>query len=384
MRLFRFEWFILPAAVASTWVMAPTVLAAQDPSSTGPAASINDMTGEVLYRAACANCHGADGTGVSRATVGFDVPLPDFTDCSFASREPTADWVAVAHEGGPVRGFAAVMPAFGDAVSAEQLQRVIDHVRGFCGNASWPVGELNMPRAMATEKAYPEDELVYTIGAQVDGPGSVTNEIVYERRFGARSQFEVVVPFAFAEQLADTTGGWQGGIGDIALGVKHALFHSARSGSILSLAAEVKLPTGSEERGFGVGTTVFEPFVSFGQLLPLNGFFQFQGVLEFPIDPDGRHSEGALRGVVGTTFTQGPWGRAWSPMVEVLAGREFESGAPTHWDIVPQFQVTLNTRQHVMANVALRIPVNDTETRYPRLLLYILWDWFDGGFFQGW
>jgi mono/diheme cytochrome c family protein len=373
--------------LAATVVAAPTMsgpLAAQSPDPAGGAPSIAEMTGEQLYHAACANCHGSDGTGVAQPTVGFALPLPDFTDCSFASREPTSDWVAVAHEGGPVRGFAPIMPAFGDAVSAEQLERVIDYIRGFCGSTSWPVGDLNMPRPMFTEKAFPEDELVYTVGAQLDGPGGISNEIVYERRFGPRSQIEVVVPFAFEEQVSDTASDWQGGIGDVALGVKHALFHSARSGSIFSLAAEVKLPTGNEDRGFGAGTAVFEPFVSFGQLLPLNGFFQFQGLAEFPFETEGRESEGALRATLGTTVTQGPWGRAWSPMVEVLAARAFESGATTAWDIVPQFQVTLNTRQHIMANVAVRIPVNETETRHPSLLLYILWDWFDGGFFQGW
>lgn len=71
-------------------------------------------------------------------------------------------------------------------------------------------------------------------------------------------------------------------------------------------------------------------------------------------------------------------------MVEVLSSRELEDGATIHWDLVPQFQVTLNTRQHVMANVAVRVPVNDTATREPTLLFYILWDWFDGGFFEGW
>jgi mono/diheme cytochrome c family protein len=373
--------------LAATVVAAPTMsgpLAAQSPDPAGGAPSIAETTGEQLYYAACANCHGSDGTGVAQPTVGFALPLPDFTDCSFASREPTSDWVAVAHEGGPVRGFAPIMPAFGDAVSAEQLERVIDYIRGFCGSTSWPVGDLNMPRPMFTEKAFPEDELVYTVGAQLDGPGGISNEIVYERRFGPRSQIEVVVPFAFEEQVSDTASDWQGGIGDVALGVKHALFHSARSGSIFSLAAEVKLPTGNEDRGFGAGTAVFEPFVSFGQLLPLNGFFQFQGLAEFPFETEGRESEGALRATLGTTVTQGPWGRAWSPMVEVLAARAFESGATTEWDIVPQFQVTLNTRQHIMANVAVRIPVNETETRHPSLLLYILWDWFDGGFFQGW
>src|SRR5688500_14549535 len=70
-------------------------------------------TGESVYRAACAACHAADGRGARQEVVGFDTPLPDFTDCSFSSREPEADWVAIGHDGGPVRGFDRRMPAFG-------------------------------------------------------------------------------------------------------------------------------------------------------------------------------------------------------------------------------------------------------------------------------
>ncbi len=54
--------------------------------------------------------------------VGFDTPLPDFTDCSFNSREPAADWMAVSHDGGPVRAFDARMPAFGEALTAAQIE----------------------------------------------------------------------------------------------------------------------------------------------------------------------------------------------------------------------------------------------------------------------
>ena len=45
-------------------------------------------SGEAVYRAACAACHGRDGRGLLQLSVGFDLPLPDFTDCSFNSREP--------------------------------------------------------------------------------------------------------------------------------------------------------------------------------------------------------------------------------------------------------------------------------------------------------
>lgn len=366
---------------------APLVLAALPLSAQGVALDGTPyaaMTGEQLYQATCANCHGATGAGVPQNKLGFDTPPADFTDCRFAAREPDADWIGVAHEGGPLRGFSHMMPAFGEALSQDQLAMVMTYIRTLCDDASWPRGELNMPRPMFTEKAYPEDELVWTTEAAVEGPGVVMNEIVYEKRVGPRGQIEVVVPFGFQEQTVDGAGNWHAGLGDVVLGYKHAVFDKWSSGSILSGALEMKLPTGKEDRGFGTGTSVFEMFVSYGQLLPVNSFLQVQGVVELPFDQDLAGNEVALRMAVGTSLTQGQWGRTWTPMVEVLAGRELESGATTHWDVVPQFQVTLNRRQHIMANVAVRVPINDTAARYPRFLVYLLWDWFDGGPFDGW
>jgi hypothetical protein len=37
-----------------------------------------------------------------------------------------------------------------------------------------------------------------------------------------------------------------------------------------------------------------------------------------------------------------------------------------------------------MANFGVRIPLNDADVRQTELIVYILWDWFDGGFFEGW
>ena len=73
-------------------------------------------TGAQVYAAACATCHGSDGRGASGSTLGFDIPLPDFTDCVFASREPRGDWFSIAHDGGPTRAFNPMMPAFGEAL----------------------------------------------------------------------------------------------------------------------------------------------------------------------------------------------------------------------------------------------------------------------------
>jgi hypothetical protein len=321
--------------------------------------------------------------------VGFDQPLPDFSDCNFATREPDADWLAIAHQGGPMRGFSKLMPAFGEALSSEELALALAHIRSFCGDENWPRGELNLPRLLVTEKAFPEDEAVFTSTVNLEGAGSVSNKIVYEQRFGARNQFELVIPFGWQEIPPAGSGfpgsnRWIGGLGDIAIGAKRALFHSHRHGSIFSLTGEIVLPTGDREKGFGKGTTVFEPFVSYGQMLPKEFFFQSQAGLELPANKERAENEGFWRFSVGRTWSAGGFGRSWSPMVEILAGRELVTGEKTQWDMVPQMQVTLSRRQHIMLNVGIRFPMTDRGARYTQLLFYLLWDWFDGGLLEGW
>jgi mono/diheme cytochrome c family protein len=338
-------------------------------------------SGAELYGAACAACHAADGRGTSPALLGFDTPVPDFTDCSFSTVEPDADWMAVSHDGGPARAFDRRMPAFGDALSLAELQRVLDHVRAFCASRAWPRGELNMPRPLVTEKAFPENEAVLTTTVNATGPGEVGNEFLYERRLGARTQYEVVVPLLAQE---GDTGEWQRGLGDVAFAMKHVLAHSLERGHILSAAGELILPTGKESLGLGKGTTIFEPFVAFGQLLPADGFVQAQAGLELPFDTDRAGREAFWRVAVGKSFTEGRFGRSWSPMVEWLGARELEDQAKVHWDVVPQMQVTLNRRQHIMINVGVRIPVNERAGRGTSVITYFLWDWFDGGLLDGW
>lgn len=339
------------------------------------------MTGKELYMKACANCHGVDGKGASTNQLGLQTPPANFTDCNFATREPDGDWIAVAHQGGPTRGFSTEMPAFGDALSEEQLQKIMNHIRTFCKDDRWPRGELNLPRPLITEKAYPEDEAVLSSFIDVENQGAITNEIVYERRFGARNQLEIVFPFGYSQQ---TDGNWSGGhVGDLAVGLKRTLYHNVNSGTIFSLTGEVILPTGDEVSGFSSGTTILEPFASFGQILPWGSFIHVQTGLEYPLLRDKAGDEAFWRAAVGKSFNPNPWGRTWSPMIEILGSRELESGAVNHWDIAPQMQVTLNTRQHIMLNVGLRIPADD-PSRDTQFMVYILWDWFDGGFMEGW
>ena len=97
-------------------------------------------SGADLYRRGCAACHGDNGKGGERRQVGFDLRLPDFTDCRFASRERDADWAAIIRFGGRVRAFDRLMPAFDDFLTADQIAAVIAYLRGFCTERRWPSG----------------------------------------------------------------------------------------------------------------------------------------------------------------------------------------------------------------------------------------------------
>ena len=369
---------LLPVAAASAALLAVALAPAVHAQGASGGAR---RTGNEIYRSACATCHGMDGRGAPQTTVGFDVPLPDFTECTFTSREPRADWGAIVHGGGPVRAFDRLMPAFGDALTWEEIEQAVEHLKAFCPDRAWPPGELNLPKPLVTEKAFPEDEAVLTTTVAAEGAGAVANKFVWEKRLGARSQIEAIVPFS---SRAAESEGWSGGIGDIGVGVKHVLYHSHARGSIFSLAGEVILPTGNEKRGVGKGFTVFEPFASFGQVLPRDGFFQFQGGVEIPSDSEKGVKEAFWRMALGKSVSQNRFGRTWSPMVELVGARELVEGEPAQWDVIPQMQITLSTRQHIMVGVGVRLPLSDRGPRATQVMTYLLWDWFDGPFFGGW
>jgi hypothetical protein len=268
------------------------------------------------------------------------------------------------------------MPAFGDALTPEEIQLAISHVRTFCGEKRWPRGDLNLPRAFFTEKAFPENEAVWTTSI---ASGSVENALVYERRFGARHQIEAVVPIAFTEAAS---GEWARGLGDVAFAFKRTLHANVSRGQISAAGVEVVLPTGDAERGLGNGYAVIEPFAMWGQVLPRSFFAQFHVGAELPTDADAVGENYARAALGATVAADRGFGRAWSPQVEVLWAQPH--GESSEWDVVPQVQVTLSKLQHVMIAAGVRLPLNKREERRPQALVYLLWDWFDGGFFEMW
>ncbi len=177
-----------------------------------------------------------------------------------------------------------------------------------------------------------------------------------------------------------------GGVGDLVTGYKHVLLSNLRTGSILSLAGEVVWPTGNAARGMGKGVTVFESFASYGQVLPKGSFLQFQGGVE-AADAHRRCQPGrvlarrwwarASRRIRDSDGCGRPWSSCWRTA-------NWRREQRVNWDVVPQFQVTLNRRQHIRANIGVRIPVNDYGPRSTQILFYLLWDTFDGGLLDGW
>src|SRR5262245_10636911 len=174
----------------------------EGPTASKQPAELNLDTGKDIFEAACNGCHGPGGKGQPQATLGFEPPstFPDFTDCNGSTREKTFDWRATIHEGGRGRGFSEIMPSFAEALTCEQINKVIQYLRSRCTENAWPLGEQNFPRSLMTEKAFPEDEAVVTTNINATGPAGVFSEIVYEKRYGVRNQLEFGVPLSFLKR----------------------------------------------------------------------------------------------------------------------------------------------------------------------------------------
>ena len=343
----------------------------------------NAKNGEKIYKSGCIACHGANGTGAPETFTEFKRPdtFPDFTRCDQTTPEPSSTWKAVIVHGGPARGFSQIMPAFGELLTDEQINDVIAYLRTLCTNKHWARGELNLPRALVTEKAFPEDEVVVSTALNATGAPGFTTDMIVEKRFGMRNQIEIDVPVTAQDQHHT----WFAGAGDTTFGVKREMFSSLKTGSILALQGSVIAPVGNRAHGLGTGTTTFETFASFDQLFPTNTWVQFQTGADLPRHSDISPKTVFWRTAVGQTFSPDHGlGRLWSPMFEFLANRDLVTGARTDWDVLPEMQVTISRRQHIRGDIGVRTPVTNTARRAKQVVFYLLWDFGDGKLTKGW
>jgi mono/diheme cytochrome c family protein len=374
---------VINHGVRVRWVLClPILLCVASTASAGQSSTRGLTSGEAIFRAGCAGCHGPDGKGAPDTTVGFDKPatFPDFSDCGSTTPELDVDWKATIRQGGRGRGFSRIMPAFEEQLTDAQIDAVVGYLRTLCSDSRWPRGELNLPRPLATEKAFPESETAVTTAFDAHHAPDVSSELVYERRLGVRTQFEMSIPFG---SVHDESGTVARGVGDVGFGMKQVLLASTRS--ILSAQGEMIVPTGNHAKGLGSGVTVFEAFAAYGQILPSRMFLQAQFGTEQPTSTEETPRAIFTRAALGTSFRQEAGiGRMWSPMLELITDRDLEDGAKTNVDIMPQMQVTINRRQHIRGSVGLQVPVANTSGRSKQIVFYLLWDWFDGGLLEGW
>ncbi len=338
--------------------------------------------GKVVYNGGCIACHGSEGKGAPETSTVFKRPdtWPDFTKCDQTTPEADSAWKAVIVHGGPSRALSPIMPSFGDLLSNDQIDDVVAYMRGFCRNRHWPRGELNLPRAIVTEKAFPENELVISTAVNASGAPGLTTDFIHEQSFGTKSQLEVDVPWVYQDQ----NHSYNSNIGDMTIGWKTVMFSSLRTGSILSLQGSILPPTGNTKLG-GNGTTVFEPFAAFDQLFRTNTWVQFQMGADLPVNPDITPQHLFWHTALGQTLSPDHrLGRQFSPMVEFLATRDLIDGAKTDWDVMPEMQVTVSRRQHIRAAIGVRTPFTDTAGRTPQVSFYVLWDRADGKLWEGW
>ena len=178
--------------------------------------------GEILYKNGCIACHGGNGKGAPQTSIEFKLPdtFPDFTRCDQTTAETNMAYKDVVVHGGPARGLSQIMPAFGELLTSEQIDDVIAYLREFCTDKRWPRGELNLPRALVTEKAYPEDEVVISTAMNASGAPGFTTDIIHEQRFGMNNQIEIDVPI----NSQDQNHAWNNGLGDITFAVKRVMF----------------------------------------------------------------------------------------------------------------------------------------------------------------
>ena len=333
-------------------ILVPPLAASQVPSD--PAETFQKF---------CSACHGTDGTGRTDNLALATRPM-DFTNCSVTTAEPDIDWHLVIQDGGPIAGLSSQMPAFGDVLDATQMARLVAFIRSFCTEPGWPSGNLNFPRPIFTEKAFPENEVV-VLPAVLHGAGqevAARLRAVYERRIGQRAHVEVGAPLETAGGTPRHTG-----LGDITVAGKYVLHTDSRSTRLVTGGLEVSLPTGRSRRGLGAGTTIVEPYLAFGTTI-LDVYAQTHVKLELPARRPWAARDLVYNVYPGRDLSQ--TGNTWTLGIEL-------NGVDDHVAVTPQVRKGLTRTGALAVAAGVRLPVNQRDTHQMRWVGYLLWEYLE-------
>lgn len=332
--------------------------------------------GAAIYQANCAVCHGPGGRpdADSALVKGLGVVPANFADALFNSREPASDWDIVINHGGPALGFSEKMPAFGESLNEADINAVLAYIKTLGGAHDYPDGELNLFLPLRTKKAFPEDEWVWKVRyTDHDGSDTWKNTLEYEFRVGERFQgvFEVT----------HESGGGESEFGHFEPGFKYVLKHDLDQGLIATLGGNLGVPLNS-----GAEWELL-PYLAFGRILSDQFTLQGSGRLKLSLE-DSDHSSAEFAGIVHWAYTS--WPQNVFPGLEFVAEVPFERGAgaarksSVQWSAIPQVRIGLNKRGHVAVNLGVELPLNDSDRYDWRAYAFLIWDFADGGFFEGW
>jgi mono/diheme cytochrome c family protein len=352
------------------------LLGPQDPApqASGPEADPTKILGKELYERACARCHGADGKG-DRPDIELDAPMPNFARCAESAEEPDRQWRLTVEKGGPIYGLSSQMPAYGEVLTAAQIDSLLRYLRTFCRNPRWVRGELNFERPMFAEKAYPENELVVVprvtrergagVGFSVEG--------ILERRVGPRTQLELVLPVETIRP-SPSTERRKAGAGDVELSVKQVLYASLARSLIATGGFEVALPTGRRSSGIGAGTTRYAPFLSAGKRA---GDWVLQGQLKLELPADRSRAERELGYAAAVGYPVGRLGsiRPLFGQLELVGLRELVRGASNEVMLVPQLRLPIDRLGRWAVAAGPTLPLTRREGARVGCAAYLLYEY---------
>ena|SRR5215468_5888033 len=89
-------------------------------------------TAQQTFTDLCSICHGTGGKGDGPSAAGLSPRPADFTNCQTMQAQSDATLFTIIKRGGQGAGRSPVMPAWGDALSDEQIRDLVALVRGFC------------------------------------------------------------------------------------------------------------------------------------------------------------------------------------------------------------------------------------------------------------
>jgi mono/diheme cytochrome c family protein len=360
------------------WTMLVLQFFAAAAAAAASAATADQLArGEAIFTANCASCHGRTGKPDpdSPTVKALGIVPADLADPLFNSREPVSAWKTVVTHGGPALGFSPMMPAFGSALTKADIDAVLAYIKeDLGGEHDYPDGDLNLFLALRTRKAFPEDEWVWKQRYSRDaGHGTWKNTLEYEFRIGTRGQGVL--------EVTHDSGGKHTRFAQFEPGFKYVLRHDRAAGFILTGAAQVAIPLNADAHW------ELLPYLAVGKII--NPDWTFQGSARLKLDlEDSNKSSGELAGIVHWTHADRP-GRVF-PALEVVAEMPFHRGSgPGRVDavqvsVLPQARINLNKRGNIALNAGAELPVNQADRYDWRAYLYFIWDFADGGLFEGW